>query len=233
MQKDNEIMNPPIENPVEVTTTYTDVAFAKESEKRHKSIKAELAKIDSCFEKIAFNLYWFYETKGFEQLGYKSIAEFTAKEYGIAKATTYNFINVVDRFGERDENGAITGKIREEFKNFKSSKLVALLDVPTGEQLEEFDADMSVRDIKKKIKELTADDSATDSATDSETDATDDSEGVIDVEATEINRQIIIEFSSLADYNNYLDGMNDLIEKNLKSKAFKNGKKKIEVCVVW
>lgn len=232
MSKKNETMNPPIENTeVATTTTYTDVAFAKESEKRHKTIKAELVKIDSCFEKIAFNLYWFYETKGFEQLGYKSIAEFTAKEYGLAKATTYNFINVVDRFGERDENGNITGKIREEYKDFKSSKLVALLGVPTGEQLADFSPDMSVREINKKIKELTADNDAP--AEDSATDTADADEDIIEVDAVEINRQKVIEFATLAEYNKYLDGVNDLIEKNLKSKLFKDGKHKIEVSIVW
>ena len=236
MSKKNEAMNPSIENTevaeVATSTTYTDVAFAKEAKKHHTSIKAELAKIDSSFEKIAFNLYWFHETKGYEQLGYKSIAEFTAKEYGIAKGTTYNFINVVDRFGERDENGNITGRIAEEYKDYKSSKLIALLDVPMLEQLDEFSADMSVRDIKKKVKELNADVSSDENSATDAPDA-DADENIIDAEFTEINRQKVIDFTTLDDYNAYLDSMSDLIEKNLKSKLFKDGKHKIEISIVW
>uniref|UniRef100_UPI004057B76A hypothetical protein n=1 Tax=Acetatifactor sp. TaxID=1872090 RepID=UPI004057B76A len=224
----NNTMNPPIEETAVVTATpYTDVAFAKEAQKRNKSIKTELAKIDNSFEKIAFNLYWFSHNKAYEQLGYKTFADLASKEFNIAKSTAYNFINVVERFAERDEKGEVVERIREEYKDFKSSKLIALLDVPMDEQLSEFDADMSVRDIKKKVKELTKED-VEENAEDA---AEDDS--IIDTTAEEIHRQEVISFSDIAAYNDYLDKMTDLIEKNLKSKAFKDGKHKIEVSVVW
>ena len=226
--KKNEAMNPPVEaTEVATTTTYTDVAFAKEAQKRNKTIKTELAKIDSSFEKIAFSLHWFYRNDAYKELGYKSFAELASKEYGIAKQTAYNFVGVVDRFALRDGNGEIMDEIREEYKDFKSSKLIALLDV-TEEEIKEFDSTMSVREIKKKVKELTAEEEA---ETTSESDEVDDD--VIDTTATEINRQEVICFSNLEEYNKYLDGMNDLIEKNLKSKAFKDGKHKIEISVVW
>lgn len=220
--KNNEIMNPPIE-----TTKFTDVAFAKESEKRHKLIKAEFSKIESSYEKIAFNLYWFYENKAFEQLGYKTFVDFTSKEYGVKKATAYNYVNIVERFGERDEQGLITGNIRKEFKDFKSSKLIALLDVVDVEQLKEFDAYMSVRDIKKKVKEINGEDTDVSDTSDNNND------DILDTTITEINRTVIIDFSNIGEYNDYLDKMNDLIEKNLKSKVFKDGKHKIEISVVW
>lgn len=232
--KKNETMNPPVETTEVVTTnTYTDVAFAKEAQKRNKTIKTELARIDSSFEKIAFSLHWFYRNGAHEQLGYKSFAELAFKEYGIAKQTAYNFIGVVDRFAERDETGEIVDKIREEYKDFQSSKLIALLDVVDDEQLAEFDATMSVRDIKKKVKEMNSDEDGSENSDIDPSNSNNDNNSVIDTTAEEIHRQEVISFTSVAEYNAYLDGMNDLIEKNLKSKAFKDGKHKIEVCVVW
>lgn len=230
----NDTMNPPVEETAVATTaTYTDVAFAKEAQKRNKTIKTELARIDSSFEKIAFSLHWFYRNKAHEQLGYKSFAELASKEYGIAKQTAYNFVGVVDRFAERDENGEIVDKIRTEYKDFQSSKLIALLDIVDDEQLADFDASMSVRDIKKKVKELTSsEDSNEDSGSDSG-DSDNNDNSVIDTTAEEIHRQEVISFDTIKAYNEYLDGMTDLIEKNLKSKAFKDGKHKIEVSVVW
>lgn len=232
MKKNDDIMNPPTEaTEVAPTTTYTDVAFAKEAQKRNKAIKTELSRIDSSFEKIAFALHWFYRTKAHEQLGYKTFVDLASKEYGIKKQTAYNFVGVVDRFAERDENGEIVDKIREEYKDFQSSKLIALLNVTDDEQLVNFSPDMSVRDINKKVKELCSDNEE-DSDSLADTADTADSD-VIDTTAKEIYRQEIITFDNIASYNEYLDGMNDLIEKNLKSKAFKDGKHRIEVSVVW
>lgn len=229
-----EAMNPPVETTeVATTTTYTDVAFAKEAKKRNKAIKTELAKIDTSFEKIAFSLHWFYRTNAHEQLGYKTFVDLASKEYGIKKQTAYNFVNVVERFAERDEQGEIVDKIREEYKDFQSSKLIALLGVLDDSQLSEFSADMSVRDINKKVKELNSDENDGEGADSNSYSDSDGDNSVIDTTAEEIHRQEVISFDTLAAYNEYLDGMNDLIKKNLKSKAFKDGKHRIEVSVVW
>lgn len=206
--------------------------FAEEAKKRNKAIKAELGKISNSLEKIAFNIYWFYANKGFEQLGYKTIDELAQKEYGIKRTTTYDYINVVERFAERDENGNIIERIRADLKDFQSSKLIALTNV-NDEQLAEFDASMSVREIKSKVKELLDSDNETSCEADNDS-STDSKDEVIDVEATEVNRQVIISFSNIEEYNSYLDSMNDLIEKNLKSMSFKkDGNKKIEIAIAW
>ena len=218
-----DLINPP------TTPSFTDLAFAKEADKRNKAVKSELKKINSSFEKIAFHIHWFFANGAYKELGYDSIYTLASKEYNIARGTTNNFINVVERFAERNENGEILDRIRPELRDFQSSKLIALLGIEDGE-LNQFSSDMSVRDIKKKVKELTSGEEKTDIV---EQSSNSDIEDSIEVTATEINRQNIITFSSIAEYNDYLDGMNDLIEKALKSKAFKDGKKKVEVSIVW
>lgn len=217
----SDLLNPP------AIPAFTDVAFAKEADRRNKAIKSELKKISSSFEKIAFHLHWFYCNAAYKELGYDNIYTFASKEYCIARGTTNNYINVVERFAERGEHGEILERIRPELRDFQSSKLIALLDVEDDE-LKEFTSDMSVRDIKKKVKDMTSSEDS-----ESRESNTNDSHDEIRVTATEINRQTVVTFASIEEYNDYLDGMNDLIEKALKSKAFKEGNKKIEVSIVW
>lgn len=221
-----DLINPP------ATPAFTDIAFAKEADRRNKAIKSELKKISSSFEKIAFHLHWFYCNAAYKELGYDNIYAFASKEYCIARGTTNNYINVVERFAERGEHGEILERIRPELRDFQSSKLIALLDVQDDE-LNEFSSDMSVRDIKKKVKDMTSSEDSEGEDSESGESGSNDSRDEIRVTATEINRQTVVTFASFDEYNKYLDGMNDLIEKALKSKAFKDGNKKIEVAIVW
>ncbi len=208
-----EVMNTPVQEVVALPYT------AKEVKARGVAIKNELKKVDSAFERIAFNLYWFYENKAFEVVGYKNIYDMASKEFGIARGTTSNFINVVDRFAERDENGNVIERISKNYKDFKSSQLIAMLG-KSDEELKEIDAEMSVREIKKALKgegETDTADTDTDTAPEESEDET----------STGENRQLLVKFTNMAEYNRYLDGMNDVIEKALRKD------KVVEISIVW
>lgn len=172
-----------------------------------------------------------YSTSAFSLLGYKNIYDCAAKEHGIARGTCSDFIHIVERFAKRDDAGNVLEEIRPELKDYQSSKLIALLGV-TDAQLTEFSVDMSVRDIKKKVKELHGE--AQDEAQD-ETAESDTSNGkeIIDTTAQEVNSQTLVTFHNMEEYNKYLDGLNDLIEKALKSKNFEADHKRIEIVVKW
>lgn len=210
-----ETMNTPVQEVVLLPYT------AKEVKARGVAIKNELNKVDSAFERIAFNLYWFYKNKAFEAVGYKNIYDMASKEFGVARGTTSNFINVVERFAERDENGNIIERISENYKVFKSSQLIAMLG-KSDEELKEIEPDMSVREIKKTLKgESDTDTADTDNAdTDNAVDKTEET-------TPEINRQMLVKFNNMEEYNHYLDGMNDLIEKALRKNKI------VEVSIVW
>ena len=95
---------------------------------------------------------------------------------------------------------------------------------------------MSVRDIKKKIKELHGEaQDETQGETQGKTAEADTSNGktIIDTTAQEVNSQTLVMFHNIDDYNKYLDGLNDLIEKALKSKNFEADHKRIEIVVKW
>lgn len=234
-------MNPPTAPAVEDTNKAEveakkaqeakDIETLKEAKKRNASISKLLCNVQSSFTRIAFDLYWMYSTSAFSLLGYKNIYDCAAKEHGIARGTCSDFIHIVERFARRDDAGNVLEEIRPELKDYQSSKLIALLGV-TDTQLTEFSVDMSVRDIKKKVKELHGE--AQDEAQD-ETAESDTSNGkeIIDTTAQEVNSQTLVTFHNMEEYNKYLDGLNDLIEKALKSKNFEADHKRLEIVVKW
>lgn len=239
-------MNPPTAPAVEGTNKseveakkaqeLKDIETLKEARKRNASISKSLNNVQSSFTRIAFDLYWMYSTSAFGLLGYKNIYDCAAKEHGIARGTCSDFIHIVERFAKRDDSGNVLEEIRPELKDYQSSKLIALLGV-TDAQLTEFSVDMSVRDIKKKVKELhgEAQDEAQDEAGEADISGADTSNGkeIIDTTAQEVNSQTLVTFHNIDDYNKYLDGLNDLIEKALKSKNFEADHKRIEIVVKW
>lgn len=211
-----------------------DIETLKEARKRNASISKSLNNVQSSFTRIAFDLYWMYSASAFGLLGYKNIYDYAAKEHGIARGTCSDFIHIVERFASRDEHGNILEEIRPELKDYQSSKLIALLGV-TDAQLTEFSVDMSVRDIKKKVKDIHGESGKSD-ASDCDAPGGDDTyngKEIIDGNFTEVNSQTLVTFHNIDEYNKYLDGLNDLIEKALKSKNFEADHKRIEIVIKW
>ena len=233
-------MNPPTAPAVEDTNKteveakkaqeLKDIETLKEARKRNASISKSLNNVQSSFTRIAFDLYWMYSASAFGLLGYKNIYDYAAREHGIARGTCSDFIHIVERFASRDEHGNILEEIRPELKDYQSSKLIALLGV-TDAQLTEFSVDMSVRDIKKKVKDIHGEAGKSD-ASDCDASGGDDTyngKEIIDGNFTEVNSQTLVTFHNIDEYNKYLDGLNDLIEKALKSKNFEADHKRIAV----
>ena len=190
----------------------------KELTKLAKEIKTELGKIETSFTKVAFNLYKINEDRLFIPAGYKNITDMAKKEFNIAKQTCYNFINVVERFGEKLPDGKIGNKISPDFKDFKSSQLIAMLGM-TEDDLKEINAEMSVRDIKKLSKDEPEKESDV---------SVSESDEPIDVDSKTVNRQVIIELSNMQEY----DAREDFIYQQIKN-ALKDSKHKVEIAYTW
>ena len=75
---------------------------------------------------------------------YKSIAEYAEDKFEIKKATTHNYIKVIEKFGAI-EDGKAQG-LKEEFKAFKCSQLVCMLTF-TPAQIEQVQPDWTTRKI--------------------------------------------------------------------------------------
>lgn len=126
----------------------------KELTKRVKVIHSALAVVEKNFIKISFDLYWIYTSKAYKSMGCESITDFAQKEFGLSKTTIYDYLNLVERFGERDKEGKLLEcKIDPVYKDYSISKLSAISGL-SDKEIKSLDItpEMSTRDIKKAVK---------------------------------------------------------------------------------
>ena len=117
----------------------------------YNAYKRMLANIEKGFVKaseayvlIACNLWQINHDEYFRIDNFKSIADFALEKFEMKKATVYNYIKVIDKFGEVIDGKALG--LKEQFKLFKCSQLINMLSF-TPEQLEAVDPAWSVRRI--------------------------------------------------------------------------------------
>lgn len=115
----------------------------------------ELDKIFDAFRKnyffsIGFGLYWFDDTGAYQQIGgktYDNIADFAKDRYGISKATTYQYLAVVKKFGKINPETGEVDAIRDEYRDYKSTALIIMTGM-SDEQLAQCKPDMRVKELK-------------------------------------------------------------------------------------
>ena len=131
-----------------------DPKLVKEAVKHKNNIKIEFGKIDRSVFKIAFEVHWLYDNQAYIPLGYDNIYDLAKSEFDIARGTTSDYINMIDRFGERDDLDNFTGKIMEKYAAYSSSKLVAMHDLTDNEIDSLLRPEMSVREIKGIVNKV-------------------------------------------------------------------------------
>ena len=131
-----------------------DIKFGKRDQKAFESLKANIdkgmAKASDAYVTIGCALWQIHHGEYYRIENYKNIAEFALDVYELKKATTHNYIKVIEKFGEIVDGKAIG--LKEEYKPFKCSQLVNMTAF-TPEQLEQVKPDWSVRQIIEFGKE--------------------------------------------------------------------------------
>lgn len=196
-------------------------ATLSELDKREKQIKASIAKIDKSFETIAFNLHWINARQTYIAKGFENIVSYSEKIFGYAKTTCYSLIGVVDRFAERDADGNIIEELSPLVKGFSVSKLSLMVGL-TNDQIKQLKPDMSVRDIKKYIKELEGKPLPALSEGNGEGDVPDGTsdtgeENIIDSTATEVTRNVLLTCKGSDDYSKKSSKIDGYIFRVLKA----------------
>lgn len=144
----------------------TDIAnaeqltFGKRDMRSFNSLKVAIekgfTKASEAYVSIGCALWQIQRNEYYRIDNYKNVAEFALDAFEIKKAATYNYIKVIEKFGVIENDKAIG--LREEFKAFKCSQLVAMLTF-TPEQIEQVQPDWTVRRITEFGKALpTSDD---------------------------------------------------------------------------
>ena len=123
----------------------------QEFTERTNVIKQEMRNIQNSFLVIGFQLHWIKANNMYKVLNYKNIMDYAEKEFGIKKSTCCNFINIIETYAERDENGEVIESIAECYRNFSSSQLIAMIGMPE-EMQQQVTPDMSVRAINRLRK---------------------------------------------------------------------------------
>ena len=131
-----------------------DIKFGKRDQKAFESLKANIdkgmAKASDAYVTVGCALWQIHHGEYYRIENYKNIAEFALDVYELKKATTHNYIKVIEKFGEIVDGKAIG--LKEEYKLFKCSQLVNMTAF-TPEQLEQVKPDWSVRQIIEFGKE--------------------------------------------------------------------------------
>lgn len=125
-----------------------DIKFGKRDQKAFESLKANIdkgmAKASDAYVTIGCALWQIHHGEYYRIENYKNIAEFALDVYELKKATTHNYIKVIEKFGEIVAGKAIG--LKEKYKPFMCSQLVNMTSL-TPEQLEQVTPDWSVRQI--------------------------------------------------------------------------------------
>lgn len=136
----------------QVTGKMSEMQLQKEFKKRAGIIQKQMNNIQQSFLIIAFQLHWIKDHDMYASMGYKNIYEYAEMEYGIGRSSCGNFICIIDNFAKRDELGNVVESIAEQYQNFTSSQLVAMIGM-SEEGKKRITPDMSVRLINRIRKQ--------------------------------------------------------------------------------
>ena len=158
------------------------LAFGKRDLRSFNSLKNVIekgfAKASEAYITIGCALWQIQRNEYYRIDNFKNVAEFALDAYEIKKAATYNYIKVIEKFGVIENDKALG--LREEFKAFKCSQLVAMLTF-TPEQIEQVEPDWTVRRITEFGKALPTSADIEDDEEDGEEVETVDADAVADV----------------------------------------------------
>lgn len=245
--KENEIMNPPAENTANVSENKEtaikiySIEEVKEADKHAKKVTSELGKAEKAFSQVACEMAWLYEEERYKALESASTFEqFAMNRFGFKKTQSYGLVAMVNRFGVKANDGTYT--IDEKYKKYSHTKLILMCNARlTDEEIfTKTSPTMTVNELKKAIKDLTAieacngdstatviDDSNT--STSAEVEETETDDNIVDVTATVHDTQTLVTYENFEDFE--ADSANFF---NLVANVFKTGKPyKVSICYEW
>lgn len=180
--------------------------------KQTQIIKKEMTNVEKSFIKIGYALHtvaYTYTKGAFIVMGYKDIYDYANKQFNIARGTCSDFINVIEQFGKRDENGKLLPELDDKYKNFSSSKLSVMITMNDNE-LEQVKEDMTVKAIKA-LKKGAKSEKTADKAPEEAPDDT-----VIEDDNYEVSN-VVISFRTKEDYIKNANQLETLILRCLKA----------------
>lgn len=109
-----------------------------------QSLERELSNLKTGFIRVGYVLRRIEESKGYEQDGYKSVAEFAKAEYGLSASTVSRFMAINERFSL----GGYSERLDPQYIGFHQSIMGEMLGLPDGD-MELITPDTSRRDLRE------------------------------------------------------------------------------------
>lgn len=109
-----------------------------------QSLERELSNLKTGFIRVGYVLRRIEETRGYEQDGYKTIAEFAKEEYGLSASTVSRFMAINERFSL----GGYSERLDPQYIGFRQSIMGELLGLP-DQDLELVTPETSRRDVRE------------------------------------------------------------------------------------
>lgn len=91
-----------------------------------RSLERELSNLKTGFIRVGYVLRRIEESRGYEQDGYKSVAEFAKEEYGLSPSTVSRFMAINERFSL----GGYSERLDPQYVGFRQSIMGELLGLP-------------------------------------------------------------------------------------------------------
>ena len=141
MSKKNEVMNNP-----EVAEVF---AFTKEEKSLYKSLCSKISRsvkgLENNYITLAVSLAEVSSGRLFEISGYRNIYDFAKDRYNLSKGTVSKYLGLVQYFGLTADSQPL----------YTSSQMLEMLPyLRSGGSVDAFTPDMTVREIRERIKEF-------------------------------------------------------------------------------
>lgn len=121
------------------------------AEAASRIIKNDMTNVARSCISIGFHLKAVRDREMFREMGYRSLWEYAADQFGLSMSSASRYIAINDQFSV----GGNTPQLQPEYRNFSKSQLQEMLNM-SPEQIGQVTEDMTVKEIRKLKKPETA-----------------------------------------------------------------------------
>lgn len=121
------------------------------AEAASRIIKNDMTNVAKSCISIGFHLKAVRDRELFREMGYRSLWEYAADQFGLSMSSASRYIAINDQFSV----GGNTPQLQPEYRNFSKSQLQEMLNM-SPEQIGQVTEDMTVKEIRKLKKPETA-----------------------------------------------------------------------------
>ncbi|MCI5500924.1 MAG: hypothetical protein MR409_03215 [Lachnospiraceae bacterium] len=127
------------------------VSYGDQLQQFGQIIAQSIINVKKEFIKIGYCLYEIKEKKLYTLCSCKNIYHYAEYRFNISRGACNEYINIVERFCKKDNQGCVLPELEEKYINYSSSQL-ALMQRMDDMQLQSVNENMTIREMKDLMK---------------------------------------------------------------------------------